>query len=167
MGWDAAAGTITVAPHLPASWDHAVVRQVPIGSGKTDLTFERVGGEMVVRATGGVKLRSAVAGARATGAEVRVPLPAVEVGVTSELPVAGAVTTQMKVLEEVAGARSLELRLSGMGGTREKISLRRNKAGVVVRADGATVAGEGALGSVVVEFPAGAGYVEKTVKLTW
>ena len=85
LGWDAAAGTITVgATHLPASWDHAVVRQVPIGSGKTDLTFERVGGEMVVRATGGVKL--AAAGAKSSGSEVRVPLPAVEVGMSSHLP---------------------------------------------------------------------------------
>ena len=167
IGWDAAAGTMTVAPHLPASWDHAVVRQVPIGAGKTDLTYERVGGEMVVRATGGVKLTSAMAGARSSGAEVRVPLPAVEVGMTSHLPMAGAVTQQMKVLDQVEGARSLTLQLSGMGGAREEMLVRRNKAGLAVRVEGGMVTGGGALGTMAVEFPAGTGYVEKTVRLSW
>ena len=167
LGWDAAKGTITVAPHLPASWDHAVVRQVPIGAVKTDLTFERVGGEMVVRATSGVKLASTVAGAKANGSEVRVPLPAIEAGMDVHLPREGSVTRQMKVLDQVEGTRSLTLRLSAWGGAKEVLQVRRNKPGLKVAVDGGTLAGSGPVGEMAVEFPAGSGYVEKTVRLTW
>ncbi len=167
VGWNAATGTITLDPHLPATWDHATVRRLPIGSAQTDLVFERVGEEMVVRATGGMHLASAVKGARASGAELRLPLPAVEVAIAEHLPREGDMTHQMKVLDQTAGDRSLTLRLAAMAGAQETIAVRRNRAGLAVRVEGATIAGGGALETMTVEFPAGTGYVEKTVRLTW
>jgi glycogen debranching enzyme len=46
---DAQTKTITVNPHLPASWDHATVRNLPLGGGVATLNFRRAGSSIEVQ----------------------------------------------------------------------------------------------------------------------
>ncbi len=168
IGWDAPHHTLTLSPHLPASWDRATVRRVPVGNGTTDLEFTRRGADLLVHASNGVTLRSEVAGAEAHGSDLRLPLPAVEAELDQHLPEPGATTTQTKVLDQQTDAHSLALRLEGMAGTTQRIRLRVNAPGIRPTVDGSALREGSPLATAEVSFPAGApGYVEKTVVVRW
>ncbi len=173
--WNAAENTLTVTPHLPADWDRAAVLRLPIGSGTTDLRFERSGATLVVRASDGVRLKSRVPGA-VVGSEgsssLRIPLPAVEASVATDLPLPGARTEQMKVLDQQAGPRSLTLRLAAPAGSKQGFRLRRNDPKVRIRSDDGLPLKADAQQTVDLDFAAGQsdagkGYVERTVRFTW
>jgi hypothetical protein len=163
---DALHNNISVDPHLPAEWDHAVLRHVPVGGSLTDLSFKREGTVLVVRVTGGLVQ---LTGSR--GGELRIPLPAVEVGIPHELPLAGARTAQLKVLSQSSDAHSLTLELEAQGGSAYDLPLRVNGVRSAIHADGASVAQAGEstlrLGSLRVVFPDGAGYQRQSVRVTW
>jgi hypothetical protein len=163
---DALHNSISIDPHLPAKWDHAELRHVPVGGKLIDLSFKRDGAVLVVRATGGdVQL----SGAR--GGELRVPLPGVEVGIPHELPLPGSRTAQLKVLSQSADAHSLTLEVEAQGGSVYDLPLRLNGVRSAIHASGATVGQVGAanpaLDSLHITFPAGAGYQRQTVRVTW
>jgi hypothetical protein len=163
---DALHNSISIDPHLPAKWDHAELRHVPVGGKLIDLSFKRDGAVLVVRATGGdVQL----SGAR--GGELRVPLPGVEVGIPHELPLPGSRTAQLKVLSQSADAHSLTLEVEAQGGSVYDLPLRLNGVRSAIHASGATVGQAGAanpaLDSLHITFPAGAGYQRQTVRVTW
>ncbi len=173
--WDAAENTLTVTPRLPAEWDRAAILRLPLGVGTTDLRFERSGKMLVVRASGGVRLRSRVPGAVAGpdgSSSLRIPLPAVEVSITTDLPLPGARTEQMKVLDQQVGPRSLTLRLAAPAGSKQRFRLRRNDPEVKLRSEeGLSLKGD-AEQTVELDFGAGQseggrGYVERTVRFTW
>jgi len=94
---------------------------------------------------------------------LRVPLPAVEVSVGHGLPLPGARTAQMKVLDETMDAHSLRLELEGMGGSESLLQVRRNGSAVHLRVEGADLQ----VDTLHVHFPAGSGYVQQTVTLRW
>ena len=52
-------------------------------------------------------------------------------------------------------------------GREEVLAVRRNRVRLKVAVEGASLTGVGPVSEMAVEFPAGAGYVEKTVRLTW
>lgn len=163
---DALHNSISVDPHLPAEWDHATLRHVPVGASMVDLEFRREGGFLVIRATGrDVKLSGAHDG------ELRIPLPGVEVGIPHGLPLPGSSTAQLKVLSQKTDAHSLALELEAQGGSVYDLPLRVNGTHLTIHADGATVeqakTGDSGLGSLHVLFPSGAGYQRRTVRVTW
>lgn len=173
---DALTGTIALDPHLPADWNEAKVRQIHVGDSVCALQFERRGPNLIARVTtsGGkpVRLVSDVKGARVTdkGMTIAFPLPAVEVAIPHGLPLPGARTSQMKVLDETAAAHSLTLDLEAQAGTVVTLKVRRNTVKVKLTADGGTLTpGDSASGldSLTVEFPEGSGYLQKTVVLRW
>jgi hypothetical protein len=92
-----------------------------------------------------------------------IPLPAVEVGLSHALPEPGALTSQIKVLDEKYGNRSLQLKLSAPAGSRQSLFLRRNSAKTNLRINGATASA----GQLIVQFPSGKDYVEQVVTITW
>jgi hypothetical protein len=75
----------------------------------------------------------------------------------------------MKVLDQQYSANSLTLRLSALGGSQQSIMLRVNDPRAKPRAEGAQIqqTGNPSLRPVQIDFGAGDGYVEKTVKFTW
>ena len=75
----------------------------------------------------------------------------------------------MKVLDQQYSANSLTLRLAALGGSQQTILLRVNDMRAKPRAEGAQIqpTGSSSLRPVQVDFAAGEGYVEKTVKFTW
>lgn len=171
LEWDAAADTLTVTPQLPAEWPGAKLLNVPFGSGRVDLSMERRGTELVIRCTNcpaGMRLASRAAASKVEGSTLAIPLPAVEVGVEQSLPLFGATTHQMKILNEHYDAHSLTLKLAAPGASVETMDVRKNASRAGIQATGAILNMQGPdLGNLEIEFPAGDGYVEKEVTLTW
>jgi hypothetical protein len=116
-----------------------------------------------------VVLASHAPGAKWGGGILRIPLPAVEVALAHALPEAGATTQQVKVIDQQSSANSLTLTLSGLANSHETLLMRINDTHARPRIDGAQnpVPGNSSLRPVEVQFGAGEGYVEKTVKFTW
>jgi glycogen debranching enzyme len=170
LEWDAAGNKLTVTPSLPAEWDRATLRHVPVGSGSVDVEITRSGTMLLVRATGQqVVLASRTPGAKAAGGVLRIPLPAVEVSLAHALPKPGATTQQLKVLDQQSQANSLLLRLSAPANSHQTMMLRLNDPHVKLHVDGSQLPPETSspLRSLQVDFGPGEGYVEKTLKLTW
>ena len=84
------------------------------------------------------------------------------------LPQAGAITQQLKVLDQQTEANSLTLRLAAPANSRQVFMLRINDPRSKIRVEGAEAPlGGSSLRTVQINFGAGDGYVEKTVKVTW
>jgi glycogen debranching enzyme len=169
LEWDAAGKKLTVTPSLPAEWDKARLHHVPFAGGDIDLDMTREGTTLVVHASGSVVLTSLVPGAKWASNVLRIPLPAVEAGISHGLPEAGSTTQQMKVLDQQYSANSLTLKLAAQGGSQQTILLRINDTHAKPHAEGAQIqqTGSSSLRPVQIDFAAGQGYVEKTVKFTW
>jgi hypothetical protein len=169
LEWNAAGNRLTLTPSLPADWDHAALRHVPLGAGTVDLDMTRSGTMLVVKASGAsVTLGSHALGAKFEDGVLRIPLPAVEAAILHGLPQPGAVTQQLKVLDQKTDTNSLTLRLAAPAKSRQTVMLRVNDARSKLRIEGAEAPASNApLRPVVVEFGSGAGYVEKTLKVTW
>ena len=166
---DALAHTVRLDPHLPATWDHAEVERLHVGESVCALAYARGGRELVVhvKTTRGepVRLIGSREGVRVAkdGSSVAFPLPPVEVEAPHGLPLPGARTAQMKVLSETQSAGSLRLELEAAGGTEVELRVRRNGAKLVVRVEGGTIADD----RVRVRFPAGEGYRQQVLILSW
>ncbi len=169
LEWDAAGKKLTVTPSLPAQWDKAKLHHVPFAGGDIDLDITREGSALVVHASGPVVLASLVPGAKWASNVLRIPLPAVEAGISHGLPQAGSTTQQMKVLDQQYSANSLTLKLAAQGGSHQTILLRINDTHAKPHAEGAQIqqTGNSSLRPVQIDFAPGQGYVEKTVKFTW
>ena len=173
LEWDAAGNKLTVTPSLPADWDRATLRHVPLAGGSVDLEITRTGAMLLVRASGSsaqsVLLDSRTPGAKWAGGVLRIPLPAVEAGLAHALPKPGATTQQMKVLDQQSVGNSLLLRLSAPANSHQTIMLRINDPHAKLHIDGAEMpqANNSPLRPLQVDFGAGEGYVEKTLKFTW
>lgn len=169
LEWDAPRNTLTVTPHLPATWTLASVHNLPFGDKRIDLTFRRRGAVLVVQARdSGVKLDSRIAGSRVAHGALEIPLPPVEATVTEALPEPGAETRQMKVLAQHEGPHSLVLQLSAPGGTVQTLEVRENLAvGPIVATGGQLGITRGGLQPLTVKFDEASGYVDKIVTLTW
>ncbi len=177
--WNAAEGTLSVTPHLPADWNEATVRRLPFGASQLDLTMHREGSTLVVSAAGpaAAKLRliSDAPGAEAAGNTLRLPLPPVEVFTAQALPEFGAETHQLKVLDEHYDGRSLQLTLAAPASSEQTLGLRLNDPNLhPVIAGGTLHPGKNGLGSLAVRFPPSPEgtaehppYVEETVTLRW
>ncbi|HEY1902416.1 MAG TPA: hypothetical protein VGG56_08315 [Terracidiphilus sp.] len=171
---DAQTKTITVDPHLPASWDHAEVKGLRVGEHDVDLEFSRRNAgdplEIQLRGDPDVKLASTADGAvhSSTGA-IMIPGHAVEVDALPAAPLPGARTQATRVLNEKYAAHSLTLTLEGMAGTEDQLSLFA-KPDLKLKVQGAEVS-ELSLSpqarTLNVHFPPGEGWKIVTITLVW
>jgi glycogen debranching enzyme len=146
---DAQTKTITVNPHLPAGWDHADVRYLPLPGGDSDmLHFSCVGNQLKVYMTtvddGGWRLRSDIAGAKSgvedDEPEVSIPLPIIDIDqqlsrfsvnipkewpLPDRAPVPGSRTSRFRVVRSEYGDRTLTLTIEGPAGTQGELGLVR------------------------------------------
>ncbi|MGB8536012.1 MAG: hypothetical protein WCD57_06340 [Acidobacteriaceae bacterium] len=171
LEWDAAGNKLNITPSLPAEWDQAKLHHIPFAGREVDLEMTRAGTELLVRATGssGVMLASRTPGAKVSDNLLRIPLPAVEIGLAHALPEAGSTTQQMKVLDQQYSGNAFTVTLSAPAGSRETLMLRVNDRRASPRVEGGqlgTAAGS-SLRPVEVDFGAGQGYVEQKVMITW
>jgi hypothetical protein len=173
LEWNAATQTLTVNPHLPADWNTATVRRIPIGRAAVDLTLTRREPGWLVEAsgTGGsqIHLVTNTVGAKQNGSRLEIPLPAVEAALPQQhLPEFGAETNQMKVLDEQRTGRSLSLTLSAPALSTQTVLLRENEGGIRVSATNAVIGTErNGLLPVTITFPAGDGYVTQSATFSW
>jgi hypothetical protein len=171
LDWHAANHTLRLAPHLPADWDHATLRNVPLGSSTMDLKYQRSGDHLTVEAT--TKRPEAVCLVAGTAAEgscntsasrshpASVPLQPVEISIPAALPLEGSTTEQIKVLDEDYAAREAKFTFEAQGGSSYELPIRLHRAGIAVT--GAEVTGD----NLQMKFPKGAGYQTQTVTFTW
>ncbi|MGA7524681.1 MAG: hypothetical protein WBW84_19690 [Acidobacteriaceae bacterium] len=169
LEWNAPANTLTVTPRLPADWNTATVRHIPLGDSTVDLTFTRQGSEwLITSSSAAVHLASRAAQARIIGNTLHIPVPAIEVAIPASLPTPGAQTEQMKVLDEQRTAHSLTLTLSAPGSSTQIFSLRENAPRLhLTIVHGTAGAARDSLRPVTVQFPGGPGYVTQTVTFSW
>jgi hypothetical protein len=161
LDWDAPAHTLRVDPHLPADWDSAALRNVHLGSLILDLDYRREGGQLVVHAAAKQAERFCLATDCSAGHTVHIALPAVELSIPAHLPLPGAQTAQLKVLDEQYSPNRAEFTLAAMGGSAYDLPVRLNRPRVSVQ--NAVLSGQ----KVHVEFPAGPGYQMKTIRFVW
>ena len=154
---------VKVTPRLPADWNRAEVKRLRVGESVVDVNYKREGAVMRVSLlqVAGVSVR--IEGAAGDGLTLRVPLPAVEVGVGHGLPLRGARTAQMKVLSEKIEGRSLRLELEGVAGSQTSLRVHRNDVAVTMKVEGAELVGD----ELRVSFGPGIGYVSQVVTLSW
>jgi hypothetical protein len=169
LEWSAGENTLTVTPRLPAQWDEAKIIGVPVGQSRISVEARRSGSTLSLRIEGegskNITLQSRAAGAKIANGELRIPLPAVELGIAHGLPEAGAVTSQMKVLNQQESPHSLRLRLSAPANSSLTLFLRVNDPSIHLRTEGAEVSANS--NQLRVQFPSGVGYVEQAVSLSW
>ncbi len=163
--WNALQHTLYVNPHLPASWDHASLHNVPLGAARVDLEMVRQGGKLMVRArspgSGPICLARSAEQMAGCTSELALALPAVEVELPQALPDAGSPTSQLKALGEQWSEHQLVLTLEAQGGSAQELYVRRNAG--TLRVSGAELLPN----RIRVRFPPGAGYQTQVVRFTW
>lgn len=172
LEWNEPQDRLTVSPHLPANWNEATIRRLPFGKGHVELHFQRKNATLIVTeaATGteAPHLASRIEGATTQGDTLHIPLPAVEAFVPRHLPSFGSETHQLKVLQGQHTAHGYTLTLSAPGGSQQKVQLWENTPGLKLQIAGASVTGRhGRMRILKVDFPAGKGYLQKTVRVSW
>ncbi len=172
LDWDAPHRTLRLAPALPAGWDRALLHNVPLGGSRIELEFTRERDRLMVRARSAspevlcLVPRSAPpdqpCGSPAAGThELALPLPPVEIGLPTRLPLAGSRTAQLKVVGERRSAGRYEVDFEAPGGQEQELTIRLNRPDV--RTEGASLAGS----RLRLHFPAGDGYRRVSVTFTW
>ena len=172
LDWDAPHRTLRLAPNLPAAWDKALLRNVPLGDSRIELEFTREKDRLIVRAHSAspeVLCLAAQTAPRdqpcgspvAATHELALPLPPVEVGIPARLPLPGSRTAQLKVVGERRSADKYEVDFEAPGGQEQELAVRLNRPNV--RAGGAELAGS----RLRLHFPAGEGYRRVSVTFAW
>ena len=177
---DAQSKTITVNPHLPASWDHAVLRNLHVAERTFDLTFVQTNSETLIQLKGnasGIQIRSTLPNARSLpGNGISIPRHAVEVEPIFHAPLPGDRTQSARILEAQYGDRKLTLTVEGLAATEAQIAFFVYPAGITVHAEGADLSepvarrGPNALPipqNATIHFPPGTGFQTQTITLTW
>lgn len=172
LEWDEPHHILMVTPHLPADWPSATIHHLPFGQGFVDLHFQRKQETLVVTesATGVVapNLESRTPGAKSQGHELRIPLPAVEAFIGRHLPSFGSETHQLKIIQEIHASHSYTLALAAPAGEQQSIQLWQNEPQLALHIEGAQAsASEHGMRTLTVNFPAGQGYVAKTIRISW
>ena len=161
---DAPNHTLRITPQLPATWDRARLRNVPLGSDLLDLEVDRHGAQLMVGATSHNAahfcLQSQEASARCVQS-LAISLKPIEIEIPAALPQEGAPTEQLKVIDEQLSARQAVFTFAAQGGSSFELPLRLNRSGVRVK-NGEIVAGK-----LRVHFPDGTGYQSRTVTFVW
>ena len=167
---DAPNHMLRVAPQLPATWDHARLHNVALGSDLLDLEMERRGAQLIVRAMPHKSLTFCFQTATAsepclhptTGVHtLAIQLSPVEIEIPANLPQEGAATEQLKVLDQQLSPHAAAFTFAAQGGSNYELPLRVNRSGVSVK-DGEIVAGK-----LRFRMPDGAGYKTRTVTFVW
>ena len=174
---DAQARTITVNPHLPATWDRAAIKGIRVGSDTVDLNLVQATGETRVSTQSSIKLNSGLPGAKSlSNGQLSIPRPAVEVGPSFQMPTPGDRTQSPRVLNQEYGPKDLKLTVEGIAGTDAQFPLSLNGPNLKPHAEGAELsyrkdASPSAAGTapqiIIVHFPSGEGWKTITVTLTW
>jgi hypothetical protein len=167
---DAPSKTITVNPHLPASWDHAALRNLHIGDAIVNVNFVRSKGAIIVSldtSESGIRLNTGESGVKSTsGRQLTIPDHAVQIAPVLQSPQPGGRTRSPRVLDEHYSDRKLTLTLEGPADTDAHFPLVLFSApGLKLHAANADIASEPP--SLSVHFPPSPSGPARTGELAW
>ncbi len=172
LDWDALDHTLRIAPSLPAGWDHARLKNVPLGNVRIELEFTRQKDRLMVRARAATPESFCLVPQTAPRDqpchepaaaihELVLPLPAVELSIPTELPLPGSGTAQLKVVGERRTANRFEVDFEAPGESQYELPVRINQPNMQTK--GAELAGS----KLRLRFPAGSGYQRVSVIFSW
>ena len=178
---DAQTKTITVNPHLPASWDHVIIRNLSVGQQTLELFLDQVGSQTTIAihvpAELGIKLMSTQEGAKILeDGRVALPRHPVEVGPFLQQLTPGDRSHQVRIVREEFADKQLTLTMEGLAGSECLLPLVMTTTNLRLHAvngslSGYSVGNRGdavaALDIMSVHFPPGEGWKTITVTLTW
>lgn len=175
---DAPEHALYVHPHLPPEWDGVSIEHVRVGAMDLEVTERRMGGHLLVAATGVkadvlcLRAEAAIPAVSfdcheppATVHRMELPLPPVELNLpVSGLPVPGAETGQPRVIAETYTGTSASVTVEALAGSTVALRLRRNgeSAGAPHTSDGVLTGDQLAL-----HMPTGEGFVQKQITVRW
>ena len=169
LDWDARLRTLRVAPHLPAAWNTARLRNVRLGDSRFDIEFTREASGLRVRALSETPQTLCLVSelgdrpcenAASRSHEKVLPLEPVELGVPAELPLPGSATRQLKVVSETREANRYAVDFEAPAGSAFDLFVRHNGD---VRCTGAELSAS----TLRLRFPKGDGYQRLSVVFTW
>jgi hypothetical protein len=174
---DAVHRTLYLQPHLPATWDFAELRNVRVGEDLYDITLKRDRTHLLVTIHSAqptvlcINTQNETCNDHpVTTRTISLPLPPVEVSLPEQqLPEAGSLTTQPRVIDESYQPDHLSLTLEGLAGTTVDLSLRKNmpepssKRAADIKIEGA----EKIEDKLRVTFQQGQGFVSQQVHISW
>jgi len=171
LEWDAKNRSLRLAPQLPAGWDRARLKNVPLGNTTIDLTYERRAGQWRVRATAKSPQVFCLAPqgtpeqpcrtAPATMKEFLAPVKPVEISLPAALPEAGSETRQLKILDETYTAHDATFTLQARARSSYDLPVRLNRPHITVR--GAQMS----YGKLHIEFPESNADQTETIEFVW
>jgi hypothetical protein len=171
LEWDAGNRTLRLAPQLPADWERARLRNVPLGNTTIDLVYERQAGQWRVRAAAKSPdvfclvsqsaPREPCRMAAALEKEFLAPAKPVEIAIPAALPEEGSDTRQLKILNETYSAHQATFTIAARGPSSYELPVRLNRPQVAVH--GAEILRD----KLHIEFPEPNVYQTKTVEFAW
>ena len=175
---DAPAHTLLVHPHLPPAWDEASAEHVHVGDAEFRVREQRIGPALQVTALSATPtvlclgasadLTTPSEPCRApasTTHTLSLPLPPLELALPATgLLAPGADTAQPRVIDELCGARSMEITVQALAGSKLTLAVRRN--GPAARA-AHTTDGQLTGDHLQISLPPGTGFVKKRIAVVW
>jgi hypothetical protein len=179
---DAQSKTITVNPHLPASWGVAYIHNIAIGDQTVDLSFLAFGNQTTVlianpQSNSDIHLVSTIPGAKPFGSgQLALPLEPVSVDSDFRAPNPGDRSHSTRVLHEERSANKLVLEFEGPADSDASFRVLLASPNLSVHAEHATLSpvsaskrnDPGAASQILkLHFSPGTGFQTITVTLTW
>ncbi len=171
LEWDAKNRSLRLAPRLPADWERARLRNVPLGDTTVDLTYERRAGQWRVRGIAKSPQLFCLAPqdtpeqpcrtGPALVKEFFAPVEPVEIALPSALPEEGSDTKQLKVLNEVYSDHEATFTMQAQARSSYDLPVRLNRPHITVRG------GQMLNGKLHIEFPETNADQTETVEFVW
>src|SRR6202012_3956581 len=175
---DAQSKTIAVNPHLPATWDRAVIRNLHIGADTVDLVFTQSHDTLTVALEGAganaLKLLSNAPHVRpSVNGSLIFSRPPIEIAPIFQPPIPGNRTQSVRVLSQQYSDHKLTLVLEGLANSNAQLPLVLNAMNLQLHVDGAALPSAsqahapGSLPALRLHFPAGENWQTQTVVIAW
>jgi glycogen debranching enzyme len=171
LEWDAKNRSLRLAPRLPANWERARLRNVPLGNAIVDLSYERQAGQWRVRATAKAPQVFCLApqatpeqpcrAAPALVKEFFAPVKPVEIALPATLPEEGSDTRQLKILSETYSDHEATFTIQARARSSYELPVRLNRPHITVRG------GQMSNGKLHIEFPESNADQTETVEFVW
>lgn len=173
---DVLTNRLRVDPQLPAQWTEASIKNMLFGKIRLDLHMKRVASNLEIEVTSQdpIKLclqrsddffrRAPCNAIEASTHHLRIPLPAVEVGLAPQQVQPGVSTELPKLIREEKGDRTLRILLAVPAGEASRVYLRTNSR---VAQNLTVKGGQRQQDWILVRGGESGGYSERTVEISW
>lgn len=165
--------SLILTPQLPPEWPTATLHHVPFGNAELDIVFQRKNTELEVTVHSAQPIRLCLVSRKPTSDCLTAPasvhtmqvlLPDVQAILPESTLRPGDSSHALRIVHEEYGMRTLSLTLQAPAGSEQVIPLKINRPGLTRLAANGTVLQQTDLH---VTFPAGSGFQQQVVTITW